>query len=44
MTGACIRQTRVSPGPFTPGGGASEGGQSINGGTHESGQIPYGGT
>ena len=41
--------TRVFPRPFTHGelspdmGGASAGGQSVNGGTHEGGHRPYGG-
>ena len=39
-----MRQTRVFPRPFTPGGGQVKGDKALMGGTHESGQIPYGGT
>ena len=40
---ALTRPGRVFLRPFTHGGGG-EGGQSVNGGTHEGGHIPYGGT
>ena len=47
MTGACTRQTGVFPRLFTQGGGGQVKGDKaflINGGTHESGHRPYGGT
>ena len=49
---ALTRPGRVFPRPFTHGGicpplhmgGTTAGGQGINGGTHEGGHRPYGGT
>ena len=48
---ALTRPGRVFPRPFTHGGicpppiwGTSAGGQSVNGGAHEGGHRPYGGT
>ena len=44
---ALRRPGKVFPRPFTHGGDLSPliwGGQSVNGGTHEGGHRPYGGT